>query len=140
MRDPRFCPQLDSGTYSRKLREAVRPGKRVGRVNEQRDLHDVGDRVIFENDRVRVWELALQPGEESHVHEHLHDYLMICIEGDKVAGKATADQENAYGKAGNFVDIPTSPGHTLYVRGGVTETAVNTGNEPYRNIIVELLD
>lgn len=103
------------------------------------ELHRVGDTVIYENDRVRVWELALEPGEESHVHEHPHDYLMICIEGDKIAGKATPGQQDPYGPAGDFVDIPTGPGHTVFVEGGVKETAVNTGTQRYRNIVVELL-
>jgi len=103
------------------------------------ELHRVGDRIVFENDRVRVWELTLAPGDESHVHQHLHDYLMICIEGDKVAGKATPGQIDAYGPAGDFVDIPTHPGHVVFVDGGVEETAVNTGSLPYRNLIVELL-
>lgn len=96
--------------------------------------------MLFENDRVRVWELTLEPGEESHSHAHVHDYVMICIEGDKVAGKAAPGQPNAYGPAGDFVDIPTYPGHTLFVDGGVTETAVNTGTKTYRNILVEVLD
>ncbi|MEM7096215.1 MAG: hypothetical protein AAF567_24630 [Actinomycetota bacterium] len=100
----------------------------------------IGDTLIFENDRVRVWELALDPGEESHAHEHANDYVMICIEGDKVAGKATPGQDDPYGRFGDFVDIPTGPGHTLYVEGGVHETAVNTGSSRYRNILVELLD
>lgn len=102
-------------------------------------LHRVGDKLLFENDRVRVWELTLAPGDESHSHEHLNDYLMICIEGDKVAGKASPGQDHPYGNSGDFVDIPTRPGHTLFVDGGVTETAVNTGTDPYRNVIVELL-
>ena len=104
------------------------------------ERHHIGDRLLYENDRVRVWELTLEPGDESHVHEHPHDYVMICIEGDKVAGKATPGQDSPYGPAGDFVDIPTFPGHSLYVEGGVTETAVNTGTMPYRNILVELLD
>lgn len=104
------------------------------------EAHRIGDRLLFENDRVRVWELTLEPGEESHVHEHVHDYVMICIEGDKVAGKAVPGQGQPYGPAGDFIDIPTSPGHTLYVEGGVVETAVNTGDTRYRNILVELKD
>ncbi len=99
----------------------------------------IGDRLIFENDKVRVWELSLAPGEESHSHRHPHDYVMICIEGDQVAGKAAPGQDSPYGPAGDFVDIPTGPGHTLFVEGGVSETAVNTGTLPYRNILVELL-
>lgn len=101
--------------------------------------HRIGDKLIYENDRVRVWELALEPGQESHSHVHNHDYLMICIEGDKVAGNAAPGQDAPYGPAGDFVDIPTGPGHTLFVEGGVTETAINTGTQPYRNILVELL-
>lgn len=102
-------------------------------------LHRVGNKLILENDRVRVWELSLEPGEESHSHQHNHDYLMICIEGDKVAGKATPGQDAPYGPNGDYVDIPTYPGHTLLVDGGVVETAVNTGTTRYRNILVELL-
>ena len=103
------------------------------------EVHRVGDKLLFENDRVRVWELSLEPGEESHAHEHQHDYLMICVEGDKVAGNATPGQGDPYGAAGDFVDIPTRPGHTLFVDRGVHETAVNTGTTRYRNVIVELL-
>ena len=104
------------------------------------DIHRIGDKLLFENDRVRVWELALEPGEESHSHVHANDYLMICIEGDQVAGKAAPGQDAPYGKAGDFVNIPTGPGHTLFVESGVTETAVNTGSQRYRNVLVELLD
>ncbi len=97
----------------------------------------IGDRLLYENDRVRVWELSLEPGQESHSHQHPHDYLMICIEGDKVAGKAEPGQDLPYD---DFIDIPTEPGHTLFVKGGTVETAVNTGTKPYRNILVELKD
>jgi len=47
--------------------------------------------------------------------------------------------DRPYGTAGDFVDIRTYPGHTLFVPGGVHETAVNTGTLPYRNLVVELL-
>ncbi len=104
-----------------------------------KEVNRIGDKLLLENDRVRVWELALEPGEESHSHQHQNDYLMICIQGDKVAGKAAPGQDQPYGPAGDFVDIPTYPGHTLLVDGGVVETAVNTGTETYRNILVELL-
>ena len=75
------------------------------------EQHRIGDKILFENDRVRVWELTLEPGEESHEHQHLNDYLMICIEGDKVAGSAVPGQDNPYGPAGDFIDIPTRSQH-----------------------------
>lgn len=103
------------------------------------ELNRVGDRIVFEDDRVRVWELSLEPGAESHVHEHPHDYLMICIEGDRIAAEATPGQTNPYGGPGDYVDIPTQPGHVVFVEGGVTENAINSGTTRYRNLIVELL-
>lgn len=103
------------------------------------EINRVGDRIVLENDRVRVWELSLEPGAESHVHHHPHDYLMICVEGDRIAAEATPGQDDPYGPAGHHVDIPTHPGQALFVEGGVTENAVNSGTKRYRNLIVELL-
>ncbi len=37
----------------------------------------VGTRVMFENERVRVWDLALAPGESLEKHIHRRDYFFI---------------------------------------------------------------
>ena len=103
--------------------------------------HHIGDTLLFENDRVRVWSLTLEPGEESAVHEHPLDYVMVCIEGDRIAGHATPGQDKPYGDMGrDIVDFPTHPGQTVFLEAGVTETAVNTGETRYKNILVELKD
>lgn len=103
------------------------------------ELNRVGDRIVFEDERVRVWELSIEPGAESHVHEHPNDYLMICIEGDRIAAEASPGQDAPYGPAGHYVDIPTHPGHVVFVEGGVKENAINSGTTRYRNLVVELL-
>ena len=36
---------------------------------------------LFENDRVVVWEMRLEPGEKELIHEHHNDYLMVQIAG-----------------------------------------------------------
>ena len=103
-------------------------------------LH-IGDTLLFENDRVRIWSLTLEPGEESHEHLHPHDYVLVTIEGDRVAGRATPGQDNPYGEmGGDYVDFPTHPGQTLFLDGGVVETAINTGSTTYRNVLIELKD
>jgi beta-alanine degradation protein BauB len=38
-------------------------------------LGDVGTAVLFENERVKVWEMDLQPGQESDLHRHNRDYI-----------------------------------------------------------------
>ena len=39
----------------------------------------VGTEVLFENDRLRVWRLTLQPGEASPHHRHENDYLFVHV-------------------------------------------------------------
>ena len=109
--------------------EAQGPGDRV--------LGDVGTRLVWENDRVRIWEMLLAPGERSAVHEHELDYLLIPLEGDRIAVEVEPDTAGAYRESGDFA-VPVGKAHFI-ARGGV-ETAVNTGTETYREILIELKD
>src|SRR5947209_15896182 len=43
----------------------------------------VGSKLLFENERVRVWELRLAPGQREALHEHKLDYVMIQIEATR---------------------------------------------------------
>jgi hypothetical protein len=97
-------------------------------------LAPIGE-LLFENEHVRVWDNSLEPGEESTVHRHDHDYLTIDLEGERVVHNPVKD--------GHFprmeYDVP-APGSVMHLRGGVTETAINIGSTRFRTIIVELLD
>lgn len=44
-------------------------------------LRDVGQRIILENEHVRVWEIRLEPGEMIDFHIHHHPYLVISLGG-----------------------------------------------------------
>jgi predicted metal-dependent enzyme (double-stranded beta helix superfamily) len=104
----------------------------------ERKLGGVGTKVLFENDRVKVWELALAPGETSDVHEHEHDYLLIQLEGDKIAGIFEEDTHGEYPPG--IVEGDVMTGNVWYTSKGGIETAKNTGKQPYREILVELKD
>src|SRR5437870_5049648 len=41
----------------------------------------VGTRLMFENERVRVWDLALAPGESLAKHSHRTDYFFVVESG-----------------------------------------------------------
>jgi hypothetical protein len=99
----------------------------------------VGSKLLFENDRVRVWELRLAPGEREALHEHKHDYLMIQIEGDKVAGEFEPDSGGPWGGE-SYVEGEVSNGMVLYAGRGGRERAHNVGKQPFYEIIVELKD
>ena len=102
-----------------------------------RVLGDVGTRLRFENDRVRVWELRLAPGEESAVHRHELDHLLIQVSGDRVAVIPEPDSEGPYRE---YLEADVVPGAAVFVRRGGVETARNVGAEPYNEVIIELKD
>jgi hypothetical protein len=105
------------------------------RAMADRVLGDVGTRLLFENDRVRAWELRLAPGEESPVHRHELDHLLIQVSGDRVAVIPEPDSEGPYRE---YLAADVVPGATVFVRRGGVETARNVGAQPYNEVIIEL--
>jgi len=97
-------------------------------------LAAIGNRVLFENEHIRVWENVLEPGEESPLHRHDHDYLAIDLEGERLIHNPVKDGEFPR------MEYDVSPGSVIPLRGGVTETAINTGATRFRGLLVELLD
>jgi hypothetical protein len=102
-----------------------------------RVLGGVGTRVVFEDERVRVWQLRLAPGEDSPIHRHEFDHLLIQVSGDRIAVIPERDTEGPYREP---LEAGVIPGAVVHVRRGGVETARNVGREPYLEIIVELKD
>ena len=96
-------------------------------------LGDVADRVVFEDDDVRIWEMRLEPGQYSALHHHAHDYYLVIFSGDLVAGippKGSGVEPFA-------VTIPPG-GNTVGIPKGGTEWAYNAGKELYHEVLIEL--
>ena len=64
---------------------------------------------------------------------------MIQIAGDKMAAEFEPDSGGPWGALG-FVEGDIAPGNVIYAERGGIETAVNTGAEPFLEIVVELKD
>jgi len=96
-------------------------------------LGDVATQILFEDDNVRIWEMRLEPGEHSDLHHHEHDYYLAVFSGDLVAGippeGSTVDP---------FVGKIPPQGNTVGVPKGGTEWALNVGEKPYHEILIEL--
>jgi len=93
---------------------------------------EVGTRLLFENERVRVWDLCLEPGEATGMHAHNTDYLYVVI-GDGELQRRDADGE--LGPVKHMAD-----GDVVFrdVAGEDVHEAVNSGKSSWRNIVVEL--
>jgi quercetin dioxygenase-like cupin family protein len=81
----------------------------------------------LENDRVRVLEATLKPGDKEKVHSH-PAYVIYVIEGGRV---------RTHGLDGTTTDAEFKTGDVIY-RDPVTHWAENTGNTTIRLELVEL--
>ena len=93
---------------------------------------DVGTQLLFENDRVRVWDLRLEPGQSTGFHNHTADYLYVAIGGGTLQG---LNADGSRKPVRNYTD-----GEVVFKEVGDSEihAAVNAGDRPWRNIVVEL--
>jgi predicted metal-dependent enzyme (double-stranded beta helix superfamily) len=102
-----------------------------------RVLGEVGTRLVWENERVRIWEMVLEPGQRSAVHEHTLDYLLVPLAGDRIGVEVEPDTAGEYRESGDF---PVPVGRPTFIARGGIETAVNTGAQTYREVLIELKD
>ena len=76
-------------------------------ATEERVLGPMGDKVIFENDRVRIWELVIPPGGDSNCHVHDLDYVLVQLGGDRVAAVPEPDTKSPYNE---YMEADVVPG------------------------------
>jgi hypothetical protein len=99
------------------------------------DPFAVGTRLLFENERIRVWTLEVPPGGSWGPHEHRTSYVTVVAGGSHIAsvmddGSVEVDFEAEV----DHVDWRERPAERR------VHTLVNRGERPYKNFIVELLD
>ena len=108
-------------------------------MEDERVYGDIASRILMENDRVRIWEMRLAPGEESDLHRHEHDYVMIQISGDKVAARFEPDSGGEWAGL-DYIEGDVVPGLAIWATRGGKERAVNIGQLEFYEIVVELKD
>lgn len=103
----------------------------------ERAMGDVGTRILFEDERVRVWQVRLAPGEQGDVHRHDLDHLLIQVAGDRIA---VVPEPDSAGPFRDYLEADVIPGAVVKVARGGVERARNVGQEPYLEVVVELKD
>jgi hypothetical protein len=99
-------------------------------------LGDVGTRVLFEDERVRIWELSLAPGEETPPHRHDLDYYIIMVDGN---GIAAVPHVLSTGESAEYIAVEgMNRGDVFPMKKGGIELARNIGTNHFYEILVEL--
>ncbi len=104
----------------------------------------VGSKVIFEDDKIKVWEFSLEPGERTPVHTHEMEYIFYVIHGSTL-DVFDADDEAVMSLDLNDGDVVPLrlEGDELVVVGDdslrvpVTHSARNAGTTRYDEILIE---
>jgi quercetin dioxygenase-like cupin family protein len=98
---------------------------------EDRPLGAIGSRIIFENEQVRVWELAVEPGRSKGWHRHDLPYVIVPMTG----GDIEIESIN-----GTVVRPKESVGEAIWRDAGEVHDLRNLGRATYRNVLIELKD
>ena len=94
----------------------------------------VGSRLLFENDRVRVWDVALEPGESLKTHIHHLDYVILVESGGVL--RMTDPDHPANDRDISFHDDQVE--FRVVGDGKVDHLLTNIGTKRHRNYVIEL--
>ena len=107
-------------------------------------ISGVGSKVVFEDDKIKVWEFNLGPGKRTAVHTHEMEYVFYLIDGSTLE---VFDADGNFVTPLEFNDGDVLPlrlkGDELIVVGNeslrvpATHSARNAGTTTYREILIE---
>jgi quercetin dioxygenase-like cupin family protein len=89
----------------------------------------IGDRIVLENEHVRVWLVELDPGQIQSRHIHELPYLIVPLTDGKNIMRFDDGREIA---------TDEKPGICLWRMPGVPHELENVSSWQYRNVLVEM--
>ena len=115
--------------------EIFDPSDYVDELKEVAQNFDVGTKIIFENHKIRIWEVRLAPGERGPFHTHAISYFWTVIAGG-IGRQRSQD--------GSMITREYSAGDTNYSEHSEHDPWFhdfeNFGNSDMLFLTVELLD
>jgi quercetin dioxygenase-like cupin family protein len=94
-----------------------------------RRLGPVGDKILFENEHVRVWSVKLDPGQKQAWHQHLLPYLIVPL----TPGKNVMTFDD-----GRVRETSEEAGAVLWREPGIPHELENVSDWQYRNVLMEI--
>jgi len=102
------------------------PGQDISKLK----LGPIGDTVMFENERVRVWDFVVEPGKSKGWHRHDLPYVIIPMTDGEI------ELESAL--TGDIARPKGRIGEPIWRDAGEVHDLRNVGKARYRNILIEL--
>lgn len=93
---------------------------------------EVGTKLLYENEQVKVWEFTLEAGEMIPMHTHTMDYLFHVYEGGTLEVTYPPESEAPPRK------IDLKSGDVRFVKKGGRHAARNVSERRYVEVLVEL--
>ena len=110
-----------------------------------------GDRLLFENDDVAVWEEVFEPGKPTRPHRHMRDYIAVTLDDGELRITALSEEPEVYQslagdiRATQETENRTRVGyrtgtvlHATQPEKGHAHIAENVGGRPTRVLLIEL--
>ena len=102
---------------------------------ETTSSEQVGTRLLFEDEQIRLWELTVEPGASLDEHIHRLDYAYFVTQGGLLR---FADEANP----AEFNDVAFQNNQVAFVpvseQGRVDKRLTNIGDNLHRNYIIEV--
>ncbi len=107
----------------------------MSKEDEAVELGPIATKILYEDERVRVWEQLIEPGMGTGPHHHPLPYALVTVEGSSLDVLPVPGYPMMHGEESLSVDLADQTAGVL--EAGSVEDAINTGDRPYRAILVE---
>jgi hypothetical protein len=95
--------------------------------------NEVGSKVLFENDQLKIWDLQLAPGENQGMHVDKKDYVVVFIGDSRIRG---VNQDGSTRFEQDMADGTVI--HRVLDADEDVHDAVNVGEGRSRDLVIEL--
>jgi beta-alanine degradation protein BauB len=92
-------------------------------------LGPIGDEILFENERVRIWSIKLDPDQRQPWHKHDFPYVIVPM---------TEGKNIMYFEDGREKETNEKVGGVLWREAGAPHELLNVSDWQYRNILIEI--
>ena len=99
------------------------------KASTDRTLGPIGDKILFENDQVRVWSVNLAPGQRQSWHRHDLPYLIVPL---------TKGKNIMYFDDGREKETSEVVGEVLWREPGIPHELLNISDWNYSNVLIEM--